>query len=79
MSKLKQPAPAEIRAARLEAGLTQAEAAELVHAGSGSRRERTWQHWEADPSSPESRRMPLAAWELFLLKTAGRRRNRTSG
>lgn len=75
---MKQPTPRQIRAAREEAGLTQSEAAELVGAGKpgSKRRERTWQHWEADPSSAEAREIPLAAWELFLLKTEARRRAR---
>lgn len=61
---LKQPTPAEIRAAREAAGLTQAQAAELVHAASY----RTWQNWEADKGDPEHRQMGLAEWELFLTK-----------
>ena len=55
------PAPAEIRAAREAAGLTQAAAAAIVHSGL-----RTWSHWENG-----DRRMPAATWELFRLK-AGR-------
>ena len=53
------PAPNEIRAARINASLTQKEAGALVHAAL-----RTWQDWEAG-----RRRMPAAAWELFLIKT----------
>jgi len=59
---IKQPAPSEIKSARLAAGLTQTEAATLVHAGL-----KTWQNWESE--SGEARAMPLAAWELFLIKT----------
>ena len=55
------PTPAEIRAARQAAGLTQAAAAALVQAGL-----RSWSHWENG-----DRRMPAATWELFRLK-AGR-------
>lgn len=65
---MKQPTPAEIRAAREAAGLSRSQAAELVHAGY-----RTWQNWELDPSSPEARAIPLASWELFLLKTKSAR------
>ncbi len=66
---LKQPSPAEVRAARSAAGLTQTQAAELVHA-----KLRTWQHWEADAGTEDAREIPLASWELFLLKTKDRRR-----
>lgn len=56
------PAPETIRAAREAAGLTQAAAAALVHAGL-----RSWSHWENG-----DRRMPAATWELFLIKTRHR-------
>jgi DNA-binding transcriptional regulator YiaG len=62
---LEQPTPKQIRAAREAAGLTQAQAAELVHAGSY----RTWQNWERDAGDAEARAMPLAVWELFKLKS----------
>lgn len=52
--------PDQIKQARKAAGLTQAQAAALVHAGSY----RTWQDWEAGRNP-----MPLMAWELFTLKT----------
>lgn len=51
------PSPEEIRAAR--GTRTQVQAGRLVHA-----EERKWQRWEAGDS-----KMPLAAWELLLLKT----------
>lgn len=54
------PAPADIIAGREAAGLTQTQAAALVH---GSLR--TWQQWEAG-----DRRMHAGLWELFRLKTA---------
>lgn len=53
------PDPAEIRAAREAAGLTQTEAGALVHSAL-----RSWQDWEAG-----ARRMHPAIWELFLIKT----------
>ena len=53
------PSPAEIRQARELAGLSQAQAAALVHAGL-----RSWQHWEAG-----DRVMHPAFWELFQIKT----------
>ena len=55
------PAIDQIKTARKQAGLTQAEAARLV----GSPSYRTWQDWERG-----ARPMPSAVWELFQLKTA---------
>lgn len=60
---LEQPTRAEVRAARLKAELTQTQAGELVHASL-----KTWQNWESEGA--EGRKMPLAAWELFLIKTS---------
>lgn len=57
-SPARNPRPAEVRAAREAAGLTQAEAGDLVHVG-----ERGWQMWEAGDRS-----MHPAFWELFRLK-----------
>jgi hypothetical protein len=51
MLAVKQPSPAEIRAAREAAGLTQTAAAELVHAEL-----RTWQHWESKADRGRSAR-----------------------
>lgn len=53
------PTHEEIRAARERAGLTQAQAAALVHSTL-----RAWQRYEAG-----ERRMHPAMWELFRLKT----------
>lgn len=53
------PAPAEIRAAREAAELSQAAAGALVHTTV-----RTWQQWEAG-----DRRMHPAFWELFRIKS----------
>lgn len=55
---VKRPTPAQIKAARIAANLTQEQAGARVHAAL-----RTWQQWEGD-----DRAMPLAAWELFQLK-----------
>lgn len=52
------PAPADISAARVAAGLTQTQAGALVYSSL-----RTWQQWEAG-----DRRMPAGLWELFRLK-----------
>lgn len=54
------PTPEAILAARKDAGLSQAQAAAVVHRPSY----RTWQDWERGRA-----RMPTDAWELFLLKT----------
>ena len=56
------PTPAEIRAAREAAGLSQSQAGDLIYSGL-----RSWQHWEAG-----ERRMHPALWELFLLKLSSR-------
>jgi DNA-binding transcriptional regulator YiaG len=53
------PSPEEIKSARLAAGLTQTQAARLVHGTC-----RMWQYWEAG-----ERRMHPAIWQLFLLRT----------
>lgn len=52
------PTPSNILAARHAAGLTQAQAAALVHTGF-----RVWSQWERG-----LRRMHPATWELFRLK-----------
>jgi putative transcriptional regulator len=56
---MQNPTPQQIREARLDAGLTQTEAAELIN-----RKLRTWQHWEFG-----DRPMDAAFYELFLMKT----------
>jgi len=53
------PTPRVIKQARLDAGLTQTEAAELIYCGL-----RTWQQWEAG-----DRKMHRAFFELFQLKS----------
>lgn len=57
--KFESPTPAQILAARREAGLTQAQAAERVLATSY----RTWQDWERGQRS-----MPASVWELWRLQ-----------
>jgi putative transcriptional regulator len=61
---VKQPTPEEIRAARAAAGLTQLQAAALVHR-TGVKSSDRWSEWE-NGRVP----MPLAEWELFTLKTS---------
>lgn len=53
------PPPETIRSARLAAGLTQSQAARLVHSSL-----RSWQQWEGG-----ERRMHLAFWDLFVRRT----------
>lgn len=53
------PTHEQVKAARLAANLTQAEAAALMHADL-----RTWQRWESG-----DRQMRASDWELFQLKT----------
>jgi putative transcriptional regulator len=52
------PSPELIKEKRHEVGLTQSQAAKLVHRTRGN-----WQQWEAG-----TRQIDLAAWELFNLK-----------
>lgn len=56
------PTPEEILNARTSAGLTQAEAAALVHTY-----DRLWRNWETGAN-----RMSPATWELFQIKVAQR-------
>lgn len=53
------PTPAQIRAARESAGLSQTAAAALIHCSRSS-----WAEWEGGVS-----RMHPAFWELFSIKT----------
>ena len=53
------PTPALIIQGRTDAGLTQTEAAAVVHSSL-----RAWQQWESG-----DRRMHPAFWNLFLLRT----------
>lgn len=59
------PSPDEVRAAREAAGLTQAQAAALVHATL-----RNWQQWEDATGGANARRMHPGLWELFRIKSA---------
>lgn len=56
------PTPTDIRNARLDAGLTQRQAAELVYVT-----ERQWRNYESNASTA----MPMGYWELFRIKTKG--------
>lgn len=59
----KSPLPDEVKAARRRAGLTQTEAAALVHGTL-----RAWQGWEAPTGQPGARKMHPGLWELFRIK-----------
>ena len=59
-SQERNPAPEEVRAAREAAGLSQTEAARVIHCTL-----RGWQEWEAG-----NRKMHPAFWELFRIKSA---------
>lgn len=52
------PTPEQVRAAREAAGLTQSQAATLIHSTM-----RAWQEWEVG-----NRRMHPGLWELFRAK-----------
>lgn len=56
------PSADQIRDARSNAGLTQAEAAAMVYAS-----DRAWRYWESGVNT-----MPVSLWELFQLKVAQR-------
>jgi DNA (cytosine-5)-methyltransferase 1 len=59
--KIHAPTPAEVRAARDAAGMTQGAAGSLVHVDL-----RSWQRWESG-----ERGMSPAHWELFQIKSRG--------
>jgi DNA (cytosine-5)-methyltransferase 1 len=61
---MNQPTPDQVKAAREAAGHSQAQAGALVHTDA-----RTWRRWELGPRFESGRAIPLAAWELYLLKT----------
>ena len=55
---MNKPNPIKIRQARIQSGLTQKAAADLVHVTLNA-----WQKWESG-----ERPINMAAWELFLIK-----------
>ena len=59
---MNKPTKEQVRQARIDAGLTQTQAAELVHV-----QLRAWQRYE---DKSDSTCIPLANWELFLIKAA---------
>lgn len=62
MKKRPGPTPAQVRAKRIELGLTQQQCAMIALASL-----RTWQSWEQKRGSM-CRRMPAHRWEMFLEK-----------
>jgi putative transcriptional regulator len=56
--------PEQIKKLRKLAGVTQSEAAKLVHVSL-----RTWQSWESPKDLSNSRQIPEGYVELFCLKT----------
>lgn len=64
----KEPSPDDVRQARLAAGLTQAEALNLV-SYLPTPSYRTWQTYEAPLGTKEHRQIPFSTWTLFLLLT----------
>lgn len=60
---LPQPSPADVRAARLQCGQTQAAAAALVHRADSAR----WREWEREGAT--GRTIDPAVWELYLVKS----------
>lgn len=63
------PGPLDVRVARKEAGLTQAQAGAMVSPSLGRGALRVWQGYEAPKNSGNHREIPLPVWELFLLLT----------
>lgn len=57
------PTPEQIKDARIQAGLSQLGAAELIYS-----KMRTWQDWEAGIA-----KMHEGLWELFQIKTISQR------
>lgn len=62
MRRVDPPTLADIRAAREHARHSQRDAGSVVY-----QTERRWRAWELGES-----RMPLASWELYLIRTQGR-------
>ena len=56
---MKQPTPADVKSARVAAGLTQKQAAAVIY-----KKLLAWQRYESG-----DRAMDAAYWELFLIKT----------
>jgi hypothetical protein len=60
---MKHPSPEEICAMLKKHGLSREEGASLVHASL-----RAWNNWSAPIGGVNHRQIPLATWELLLIK-----------
>ncbi|MGF3026490.1 helix-turn-helix domain-containing protein [Methylobacterium aquaticum] len=58
------PTHDEVKAARIAAGLTQQQAADLVGVTLSA-----WQRWETPPEMSSARRISPAAWRSFRVQT----------
>jgi predicted transcriptional regulator len=56
--------PREVREARLDIGLCQSEAAQIVGVS-----ESTWQQWETSPMFSSYEQISFDSWERFLVET----------
>ncbi|MFM0607660.1 transcriptional regulator [Paraburkholderia sediminicola] len=63
MSEITQPSPAEVRQLLENSGLSREQFAELVHVS-----KLTIHKWVLPDDNQNHRGIPLAAWELLLLK-----------
>ena len=61
---MRSPTPAEVIAARKQAGLTQEQSAALIYKDVSAGR-----RWETDKSKSSARDMDPALFELFMIKT----------
>lgn len=68
-NRIEQPTPEEIKAARKHAGLTQAQAAQLISPATSRGSYRTWQAYEVAAGKDGHNAIPLVVWEMFLLLT----------
>lgn len=68
------PDPELVAAMRQAAGLTRAEAAELVYVTVHA-----WRSWESATGTARGRTMPRGLWELFCIKATVRARIEPNG
>lgn len=64
MRHMDAPTPTKVRQARAQAGHSAEQAGSTVHTDG-----RTWRRWELGAGFESGRAMPLASWELYLIKT----------
>ncbi len=63
MTEITQPTPEQLRELIRRHNVTRSEAAAMVHVSLNA-----WHKWSAAEGTVDHRAMPLAAWELLLLK-----------